>query len=601
VKGIALKSGWKRKDFIKTLGLGSAALVLGSCRQSQLSARERPNVLLIMTDDQGWGDIRSHGNDLIDTPVMDALAASGVRFERFFVSPVCAPTRACLLTGRYNLRTGAHGVTRGRENMRSSEVTLAEVFKSAGYVTGCFGKWHNGAHYPMDPNGQGFDEFLGFCAGHWNNYFDTTLQHNGKLVKSKGYITDVLTDGAIDFIRENRNNPFFCYVPYNAPHTPWQAPDKYYEKYKARGLDDQTACSYGMSECIDDNMGRLLKTLDDHGLAEDTIVLFLTDNGPNTDRYNGGMRGRKGSVHEGGVRVPLFIRWPGHIRPGARVDRIAAHIDLLPTLVELCGLPKPDTLPLDGHSVVPLISGNTSQWADRKIITPRGDGSRQRMSVRTQRWRAVMDGKDWELYDMVADPSQTRDVAARRPQVVAELSGAYAAWFKDVSKAGFDPIPIPIGYPERSEVVLPGHEAYLQPAAGAGISYNGRAGWANDWVDNWTDMEAYPYWEIDVVRPGTYEITLMYTCAAEDVGANIRVDVGGQSITGTVDKAHDPDQLPSPDRIPRKEVYEKVWAPLRLGIVTLPKGRTRLVVRGLTKPGSTVMDLKAVHVRRVGA
>ncbi|GAF95371.1 unnamed protein product, partial [marine sediment metagenome] len=206
----------------------------------------RPNVLLIMTDDQGWGDVRSHGNDKIDTPVQDALAAQAARFGRFYVSPVCAPTRASLLTGRYHLRTGTAWVTRGLETMRSEEVTLAEILKQAGYATGCFGKWHNGAHYPHHPNGQGFDEFLGFCAGHWNNYFDTRLEYNSETVTTGGFITDVLTDAAMAFIEKHKDHPFFCYLPYNAPHGPFQVPDRYFDKYKKRGLDDKTAAVYGM-------------------------------------------------------------------------------------------------------------------------------------------------------------------------------------------------------------------------------------------------------------------------------------------------------------------------------------------------------------------
>ncbi|MDH3585204.1 MAG: arylsulfatase, partial [Phycisphaerae bacterium] len=312
-----------------------------------VAADRRSNVLLIMTDDQGFGDVRSHGNPQIDTPSQDRIAAEGARFDRFFVSPVCAPTRASLLTGRYHLRTGVHGVTRAAETMRSSEVTLAEILKANGYATGCFGKWHNGAHYPQHPNGQGFDEFVGFCAGHWNNYFDTHLEHNGVPIRTKGYITDVITDKAVDFIAKNRSQSWLCYVPYNAPHTPWQVPDRYYNKYKQRGIQDEPAlCAYAMVESIDDNIGRLLGTLEKLDLAKDTIVVFLTDNGANSKRFNAGMKGRKGSLHEGGTRVPLFVRFPGRIPAGHVVKPITAHIDLLPTLVELAGVQMPETPPL---------------------------------------------------------------------------------------------------------------------------------------------------------------------------------------------------------------------------------------------------------------
>ncbi|MBA7679206.1 hypothetical protein ES703_87490 [subsurface metagenome] len=553
-----------------------------------------------MTDDQGWGDIRSHGNDKINTPVMDRLAADGARFERFFVSPVCAPTRASLLTGRYHLRTGTHGVTRGYENMRSEEVTIAEALKQAGYATGCFGKWHNGAHYPYNPNGQGFDEFLGFCCGHWNNYFDTTLEHNGRLVKTKGYITDVLTDAAIQFIEKNKNRPFFCYVPYNAPHSPFQVPDKYFDKYKARGLDDKLSCIYGMCENIDDNLGRILKRLDELKLSDNTIVFFLTDNGPNSNRYNGGMKGRKGSVHEGGIRVPMFIRWPGHVKRGANVTQIAAHIDIFATIIELCGAAMPKTLPQDGVSLVPLLKGQTDDWPDRMLFTFRSPrGSNVPGSVRTQRWRAVKAGKRWELYDMSSDPGQKENVAKKYPKIVKKLSAAYEAMAGDVTKAGFDALPIPIGYSHWPMVTLPGHEAFLEPPSKKGISYKGRAGWANDYVTNWTSTEAYPWWEVEVVGAGRFEVTLMYICSKENVGVKVRVEIGGKSLEGVVSKAHNPDPIPSPDRVRRGEVYEKIWAPLTLGTVKLSKGRTKLVVKALEIPGNKAFDLKAVRLRRV--
>jgi arylsulfatase A-like enzyme len=598
-----------RREFLRAIGsltasAGVQSILPGCSGASETSAapERQPNVLLIITDDQGWGDVRSHGNEQIDTPVLDKLAADGARFERFFVSPVCAPTRASLLTGRYHLRTGTHGVTRGYENMRSEEVTLAEALKQAGYATGCFGKWHNGAHLPYHPNGQGFDEFFGFCAGHWNNYFDTTLERNGETVKTKGYIADVLTDAALDFINRHREQPFFCYVPYNTPHSPFQVSDKYFGKYKARGLDDKLACIYAMCENLDDNIGRILRRVDELGLSDSTIILFLTDNGPNSDRYNGGMKGRKGSVHEGGVRVPLFIRWPGHIERGINVTQIAAHIDMFPTIVELCGVAMPETLPQDGVSLVPLLRGQTGDWPDRMIFTfrsPRGQTLAVPGSVRTQRWRAVKAGKRWELYDMVRDPGQSKDISKENPDILAKLSTAYEAAVKDVTKAGFEPLPIHVGYPQRPTVTLPAHEAYLHAPSKKGISYNGRAGWANDWITNWTDTDAQAYWEVEVVRAGRFQVNLWYVCAKENVGVKVRVEVGGESIEGVVHVAHDPDPVPSPDRVPRGEVYEKVWAGLCLGGIRLNKGRTRLVVRAVEIPGSMAFDLKAVELRQL--
>ena len=316
--------------------LGAAGGTGGSITAA---APRPPNVLLIVADDMGWGDLRLHGNERIDTPVLDRLARESARFDRFFVSPVCAPTRASLLTGRYHLRTGVSSVTGGLETMRASEVTLAEALRARGYATSLSGKWHLGAHYPHTPQAQGFDRFVGFFEGHTNNYFDATLIDNGRARPTRGYITDVFTDEAIHFIREQRQRPFFAYVAYNAPHAPYQVPDRYFDKYTARGFDAVTASIYGMVESLDTNVGRLLNALDQLSLTDRTIVLFLTDNGPQTDRPNGGMKGRKGSVDEGGVRVPLFVRWPGHTQPGAVVRRNAAHIDIMPTLLEMTATP----------------------------------------------------------------------------------------------------------------------------------------------------------------------------------------------------------------------------------------------------------------------
>jgi len=588
------KNSFGRRDFLKTIGLGGTAWVMhGELKAADTGQAKKPNVILIMSDDQGWGDVHSHGNELLNTPVMDRLAASGARLERFYVDPVCAPTRASVLTGRYSPRTGVSGVTRGRETMRSDEVTIAQVLKSAaGYATGCFGKWHNGAHYPYHPNGKGFDEFLGFCAGHWNNYFDTTLEHNGEKVRTAGYIADVLTDSALAFIEKNRQGPFFCFLPYNTPHSPLQVPRKYFDKYKARGADDELAAIYGMCENLDDNLGRLLAGLDELKIAGNTIVIFIGDNGPNSERFNGGMKGYKGEVHEGGLRVPGFISWPGNIRAGTRIEKIAAHIDLLPTLIELCGIQGAETLPLDGISLVPLLQGSAESWPERMIFT----GWRKTGSVRTQRYRLVVRHEGTvQLYDMLADPGQDKNIAAERPGITAKLKQAYDKWHEEATRLGFDVPPIPVGHERRKLVELPAHEGHLEGS----VKYKGRQGWANDWVTGWTDTDAGVYWDIDVVNRGDYEITLMYTCPEQDVGAVVSVEIGGERIEGALTRPHDPEPVPSPDLVPRKEVYEKIWAPLRLGQVRLPAGETRLSVKALTKPGSSVMDLKSVRIRRV--
>lgn len=573
-----------------------------------LQAAEKPNVLLIMTDDQGWGDIQSHDNPLINTPQQDLLAKQGARFDRFYVSPVCAPTRAALLTGRYSLRTGVHGVTRGFENMRAEEVTIAEILKSAGYATGAFGKWHNGRHYPMHPNGQGFDEFFGFCGGHWNSYFDTNLEHNKRPVATKGYITDVLTDQAIQFIKQNKDQPFFCYVPYNAPHSPWIVPEKYWNKYADKGLDDKARCAYAMVESVDDNLGRLMQTLDDLNLSENTIVLFLTDNGPNSARYNGNMRGRKGSIHEGGIRVPLFVRYPGKIKPGSVVKPIAGHIDILPTLLEFCDVENSSPNPVDGKSLVPLLTEkSTKNWPERMLFSDRLfrnsiPGAELPVgSVRTDRWRAAYERNKWSLYDMRADPGQKQDVAKAHPRVVKELSAAFADWFQDVSDAGFEPIPIPVGHPKEAVTSIPANESFLEPEAGKGINYSGKGhnGYANSWIEDWTDPEAAAVWHLDVLTSGTYTLTLKYTCGANDVGCQVQTEVGNQKLTATISKPHDPPKIGNQDRVEQSDNYmRKEWATIKLGTVELQKGRCDLTLTSLKKVGPKLIDVKAIEMTR---
>jgi len=357
-------------------------LGFGACMAA--SAADHPNIVMILTDDQGWGDLSLHGNTNLNTPHIDSIAEDGAQFERFYVQPVCAPTRAEMLTGRYHPRTGVSGVSRGQERMNPEELTLAEVLKQAGYATGVFGKWHNGTQHPYHPNSQGFDEFYGFASGHWGHYFDPLLEHNGEAVRGEGYVTDDFTAKALEFIDRNHEQPFFCYLAYCTPHSPFQVPDEYWERFaeadpemKHRDPDREeigkTRAALAMVENIDWNVGRVLDRLADAGLEEDTIVVFFTDNGPNSWRWNGGMRGRKGSTDEGGVRVPCFVKYPGTIDAGETVKGHAAAIDLLPTLTALAGVPFEPGSPIDGVSLAEnLTSGD--RIAERMIYsTFRGD------------------------------------------------------------------------------------------------------------------------------------------------------------------------------------------------------------------------------------
>lgn len=573
--------------------------------------RARPNVVLCVTDDQGYGDVGLHGNPYLSTPNMDGLGRDGVRFERFYVNSFCAPTRAALMTGRYPLRCGVFGVTHNKETMRSEEITIAEALRDAGYRTACFGKWHNGEQYPYTPPGQGFDEFFGFHNGHINNYFDAELIRGAMAEATRGFVTDVLTNEAIRFIRENKARPFFLYLPYNAPHSPYQVPDSYYERHRAKGLSEAVSAFYGMCENIDDNLGRVLAALEKEDLARDTIVLFLTDNGSGTTGkiYNAGMRGAKTSVHEGGCRVPLFVRWPSGFAGGRKVAQIASHIDIFPTLLDLCGVPRPAGPPLDGVSLRPLLEGRVDGWPDRVLFThnPIDETNRYPGAVRTQRHRLVREIKGrsggsgatnndagatpWQLYDMDADPGEENDLAKGMPAEVARLSALYERWIDDARGAGVRRVPIPVGHSQENPVAINAPQAYFE----GGLRFNSGPGFAHDYLTGWTDVAAKVWFDIDVARGGIYEVDVLYGCPASDAGSKIRVTAGGRGVEAVVPAAEAPViPLAHRDADGHAKYINRHWATLRVGKLRLPPGPARLEIGAESMPAGRVMDFKGI-------
>ena len=488
----------------------------------------RPNVILIMADDQGFGDLSLHGNTKLQTPHLDTLAAQGIELTDFHVSPVCAPTRASLMTGRYHYRTRVVDTAFGRAMMDPAEITLAEMLGGAGYQTGIFGKWHLGDNYPLRPMDQGFGESLVLRGGGigqpsdppgGSSYFDPILLHNGQLEKTSGYCSDVYTRAAVQFIERHQAEPFFVYLAFNAPHTPLEVPDEYRARYSSMRLDrgefpnagfplsdkidqDTTARVYGMVANIDDNVGRLLHRLDELHLADDTIVVFLTDNGPQQERFKSGLRGLKGTVYEGGIRVPCFLRWPGKFAAGRKIDRLAAHIDLAPTLLAACRVPRPAEAVCDGRSLLPQLLGESPDWPDRTLYFQwhRGDAPdlNRACAARSQRWKIVQPqgtapgpapaNPAFELYDMAADHYELHNVAAEHPEIVQAMRAGYEAWFREVGAArGYAPPRIVLGSKHENPVTLTRQDC--------------RTGWGDKDVGSW---------EVDVAAPGDYQIKVTF-------------------------------------------------------------------------------------------
>lgn len=569
-------------------------------------AAAQPNVVIFLADDAGWGDYSRNGNAQVSTPHIDSIAEDGVTLDRFFVCPVCAPTRAEFLTGRYHPRGGVRGVSVGMERLDLDEHTVVEAFHAAGYATGAFGKWHNGSQWPYHPMARGFDEYFGHSAGHWGEYFDAPLEDSGRMVRTSGYIVDVCTDRALDFIDRNHSKPFFCYLPFTTPHSPWAVPDADWQRFKDRSITqratrndeeniDETRCAMAMLENQDANVGRVLAKLDELHLADNTIVLYFSDNGPNSWRWNGGMKGRKGDTDEGGVRSTCFIRWPAKLPAGHTVSQIAGAIDLLPTLTALAGVQRVGEAPLDGRDLTPLLLDQPAEWPDRMIFSTWAG----RISVRTRQYRLDHEG---HLFDMLADPGQTIPIEDREQEVAAELKSAVTAWKQDVfdgteprprqaGNSAVDPRPIPVGYREFPITMLPArdgepHGTVRRSSVAPNCSY----------FVNWTSTEDSMVWLLDVHTAGRYEVVIDYTCPEADAGSLIELSLGEHRLTGRVDPAWDPPLYTNQDTLPRPaaESQMKDFRPLNLGEMTLDAGVALLTLRALEIPGKSVMDVRRV-------
>ena len=469
----------------------------------------KPNVILVMTDDQGYGDLACTGNPWIQTPHIDAFYAEAVRLTDFHVSPLCTPTRGALMTSHRPTRNGAWATCWGRSILRKDEVTLADVFAANGYRTGMFGKWHLGDNYPYRPQDRGFQHVVAHKGGgvgqtpdFWgNNYFDDTYFHNGEPVAHEGYCTDVWFEEALKFIDGVEDGPFFAYISTNAPHSPYLVAERYKAPYLGNP-DIPEPAFYGMIANIDENIGRLVRYLDDNGLRKNTILIFMTDNGSSggwtadARGYNAGMRGKKGSYYDGGHRVPFFIRWPaGGIGGGADVDDLILHLDLLPTFIDLCGLEPPDGVTFDGVSVAERFTGAVTALPDRThFIQYRQDTvppKKWESAVITTRWRLIY-GK--ELYDIKADPGQQHDVAAQHPDVVAALRAAHEAWWAEIAPRLDEYCPISLGNDAENPTRLDAMDVL------------GDVAWNQGHI--LMAQQSTGVWAVDVEQPGEYRFAL---------------------------------------------------------------------------------------------
>ncbi|MEO1614843.1 MAG: arylsulfatase [Planctomycetota bacterium] len=572
-------------------------------------AASRPNVIVVLTDDAGWGDLSLHGNPNLSTPNLDAMAREGAQIRHFYVCAVCSPTRAELLTGRYHGRMGVYSTSSGGERINADEQTIAQRFKAAGYATAAYGKWHSGMQWPYHPNARGFDDFYGFCSGHWGNYFDPMLEHNGEIVRGKGFLVDDLTDHAMDFIDQQADtpgdDPFFIYLAINTPHSPMQVPQKYWDRFKdkeivpdprnenARRQDDQhTRAALAMCENIDDNMGRLLTHLRERQLDENTIVVYFNDNGPNGWRFNGGMRGRKGSTNEGGLRSPCLIRYPQQIRPGTLVDNIGGVVDLFPTLVDLAGLSKTDSdseKPLDGISHAAALTGRPADsLASGRLLF---SAWRNRATVRTARYRMHSDGS---LYDIEKDPGEQSDLAKRRPDIASHLREQLERWLDTLPDQKEDR-PFPIAHPSAEWTQLPARDA----SSTGGITRSNRFPNCTYFL-NWNETTSEILWDVEALSEGDYEVQMYYACNEDQLGSTVELSIGESRTTAKIETAVESDFIGSPnDRKERAEGDVKRWGTMSLGKLHLSPGRAKLRLRATSIAKDSVAEMRLLMLRRV--
>ncbi len=526
------------------------ALVQAVTSDSALAeAGARPNVVLVITDDQGYGDLGAHGNSMIKTPNLDQLHGESIRLTDFHVDPTCSPTRSALMSGHYSTRTGVWHTIMGRSLMDTRQFTVAEMYSKAGYQTGMFGKWHLGDNFPLRPQDQGFADVFCHKGGgvgqgpdFWeNNYFDDTYFRNGTPEKVSGYCTDVWFDNALNFIERNRAKPFFAYISTNAPHGPYLVDPKYSEPYRNQAVPETMAKFYGMITNIDENVGRLVQALDQWKLADNTILIFMSDNGTAAGvgrnskvwhGFNAGMRGTKGSEYDGGHRVPFFIRWPDGKLTGPRdIDQLTAHVDVMPTLADLCQIPLSADLKLDGTSLAEPLRSKSARLPERTLFVHSQRIAHpekwRKSAVMTKRWRLV---NGQELFDMVADPGQEKNVADAHADVVSQLRQQYDRWWQSLTPVFDEYVRIGLGSDQETTSTLHCHDWHVIDQA--------QSPWSQGHVRKGT-LGSGP-WAVEVMKPGKYEIELRRwprEAAGSLEATNAQLEIAGQTVSKKVPEA----------------------------------------------------------------
>ena len=555
---------------------------------------QKPNILIFLSDDQGWGDLSFNGNSNLSTPNIDGIANNGAAFDRFYVSPVCSPTRAELLTGKFFIRSGVNGVTRGYERMNLDQSLISDYFKEKDYRTGVFGKWHNGSQPPYHPNSRGFDEFYGFTSGHWGNYYDPVLENNGEITRGKGYISDDITNKAISFIK-NSKKPFFTYVSYNTPHSPMQVPDSYLKdknivlkgRYSDKENVKKTEAALAMVENLDYNVGKVIDSLKKYKLYDNTIIMYLSDNGANGNRWNNDFKDTKGSTNEGGVRVPFFIQWPNNIKKGLKINQVSSVLDLFPTLLELTGNKALNDL--DGVSLKKYLDSPTL-LDDERIIYSYWNN---KISARNNNY--ILDHEN-KLYDLGNDYSQYTPIKNNNNPDYKKLLNSKTQWEKLVVTPNREKIsrrPFTVNYKNAEFTHLPARDAEIngdlkRSSIHANCSF----------IENWENTEDYIYWEIDVLENGINNVDLYYTIKKEGVGTEIALEFESQIIKKTIDKFHDPSLVGSvEDKIERIESYTKDFKKINIGKINLKKGKSVLKLKTTKMEGDKSIDFRLLILK----